>query len=253
MRNKVFAVVLSAALALSMTACGEKAEDAQNVSAESQVQETAGTETESVSAETVAETVAETAAETADETEAVVSAPTMDAEGNMVMSYEFGTATISEDNATIVPTDAVDVNTALYKDKTLGELCDYLEAEVMEEGSGLNRDFLCEMVAVSVMDPELMTSYQDYKEALTYALSLAEECNGISVDLMDLSLDFAEDNEDKEYLHVFFAGAEDVWVLDTAEDSLAMNNGTVNIDTPVLETEHLSAWEKALDEFYGEA
>ena len=52
---------------------------------------------------------------------------------------------------------------------------------------------------------------------------------------------------------MFFAGAEDVWVLDTAEDSLAMNNGTVNIDTPVLETEHLSAWEKALDEFYGEA
>ncbi len=91
-----------------------------------------------------------------------------DADGNLVLSYQFGTATVSDEEAVVVPNDTLDVNTKLYNDKTLGELCDYLEAEVKEEG--------------------------------TYA----------------------------------------------------ENNGEINVTTFMFDDERISAWEDALDKFYGE-
>ena len=256
MRNKVLAVMLSTVLVLSLTACGEKAEESVAY-AQTETQESVA-ESESVSAETVAtETAtetAETATETAEtaETEGFEPSQSVDAEGNLVMSYLYGTATVSDEKAVIVPGNVLNVNTALYGGKTLGELCDYLETEVVAEGNGLNRDFLCQLVAAYVMDPSLIVDYGDYREALTYSLALAEECYGVGIDLLDLSLDFADGNEEKQFLHVSYAGTEDVWVIDTAEGTYAMNNGTIAITTDMLDDEHISAWEDALDKFYGE-
>jgi predicted small lipoprotein YifL len=255
MRNKVLAVMLSTVLVLSLTACGEKSEAA--VSAQTETQESVA-ESESVSAET-AETAATETTETATaeatetaETEGFAPGQSFDADGNLVLSYQFGTATVSDEEAVVVPNDTLDVNTKLYNDKTLDELCDYLEAEVMEEGSGLNRDFLCEMVAATVMDPSLMVNYDDYRESLTYCLALAEECYGISIDLLDLRFNLSDGNEDKLFLHVYYAGAEDGWVIDTAEGTYAVNNGEINVTTSMFDDERISAWEDALDTFYGE-
>lgn len=252
MRNKVLAVMLSTVLVLSLTACGEKAEESVAY-AQTETQESVA-ESESVSVETAATETAETATETAEtaETEGFEPSQSVDADGNLVMTYLYGTATINDEKAVIVPGNVLNVNTALYGGKTLGELCDYLETEVVAEGNGLNRDFLCQLVAAYVMDPSLIVDYGDYREALTYGLALAEECYGVSIDLLDLGIDFAEGNEEKQFLHVFFAGSEDVWVIDTAEGTYAMNNGTIAITTDMLDDDHISAWEDALDTFYGE-
>ncbi len=259
MRNKVLAVMLSTVLVLSLTACGEKAEEKSAISAQTETQESVA-ESESANEESTTETATETSTETSEtetstetaETEGFAPGQSMDADGNLVLSYQFGTATVSDEEAVVVPNDTLDVNTKLYNDKTLDELCDYLEAEVVKAESGLNRDFLCKMVAATVMDPSLMVNYDDYRESLTYCLALAEECYGISIDLLDLSFNLSDGNEDKLFLHVYYAGAEDGWVIDTAEGTYAVNNGEINVTTSMFDDERISAWEDALDKFYGE-
>lgn len=270
MKKKRLAILICAALLIYSAGCGADKKADAAPSAEETVSEEAAAETPAAdAAETPAteEAVAEaletegSAAETpaassgAEETpyEEVIAeeSEAMAGSGDYDYQYAFVNVKGGDDGLIYVyPNGTVNDDTVLYNDKTLGGLCDYVDEKVLEEGRTINREFLCDLVALQVIDPELITDYTRFNNTMIYCLTIANEFHSIDVDVKDLILD--NKDQAKQTFEVVAEGKEDSWILDGHEKKFYLNNGNTEYTSSMFDPQTMAVWSIALDEYFEE-
>ena len=172
--------------------------------------------------------------------------------GDYDYQYAFVNVKGSDDGKIYVyPNGTVNDETVLYNDKTLGGLCDYVDEKVLEKGRTINREFLYDLVALQVIDPELISDYTSFNYAMSYCLTIANEFYSIDVDVKDLILDNKE--ETKQVFDVVAAGKEDTWIFDGHEKKFYLNNGNTEYTSSMFDAQTMAVWSIALDEYFGES
>lgn len=258
MKKKKLAILICIAALICSYGCGtEKKADAA-APAEETISEEAAAETpaaeESVSEAPAAEETPAAAPE-AEETpyEEVIEeeSEAMAGSGDYDYQYAFVNVKGGDDGLIYVyPNGTVNDDTVLYNDKTLGGLCDYVDEKVLEEGRTINREFLFDLVALQVIDPELISDYTRFNNTMIYCLTIANEFHSIDVDVKDLILD--NKDQAKQTFEVVAEGKEDSWILDGHEKKFYLNNGNTEYTSSMFEPQTMAVWSIALDEYFGE-
>ena len=198
MFKKSIAILISLTLVFSLAACSntgsrtasEPAAAQESTPSDTEAEDTAGTEAEKdAAAEAAVEPETDAAAEAGAQAEtsaaddellteaatlaatdgalgAAPEAPGSTGEEEYDAMYAFVNVKYEGTNIVVIPNGTVNDSTVLYNGKTLGALCDYIDSKVLEEGRTINRNFLYGLTAVQVVDPQLMTAYEQLQQEM---------------------------------------------------------------------------------------
>ena len=172
--------------------------------------------------------------------------------GDYDYQYAFVNVKGSDDGKIYVyPNGTVNDETVLYNGKTLGGLCDYVDEKVLEKGRTINREFLYDLVALQVIDPELISDYTSFNYAMSYCLTIANEFHSIDVRVKDLVLDY--NDIVRQNFDVIAEGKEDTWILDGHEKKFYLNGGSTEYTSSMFDAETMAVWSVVLDEYFEES
>ena len=162
--------------------------------------------------------------------------------------YAFVNVKYEGNNLVVIPNGTVNDDTVLYNGKTLGGLCDYIDSKVLEDGRTINRKFLYGLTSVQIVDPQLMTAYEQFQRAMIYCLTIANEFYSVDVTLNDLILDST--NNTRQVFDVVAEGKEDSWILDGHENKFYLNGGNTEYESTMFDAETMAVWSIVLDEYF---
>ena len=171
--------------------------------------------------------------------------------GEYDMQYAFVNLKNDGDSRIIIyPNGTVGDDTVLYNEKTLGGLCDYIDETVLEQGRKINRPFLYDLVAVELVDPAMITDYNQFSMTMIYCLTIANEFYSIDVRVRDLVLDY--NDIVKHNYEVTAEGKEDSWILDGHEKKFYLNGGNTEYTSSMFDPETMAVWSLVLDQYFEE-
>lgn len=162
--------------------------------------------------------------------------------------YAFVNVKYKDNGLVVIPNGTVNDDTVLYNGKTLGGLCDYIDSKVLEDGRTINRQFLYGLTSVQIVDPQLMTAYEQFQRAMIYCLTIANEFYSVDVTLNDLILDST--NNTRQVFDVVAEGKEDSWILDGHENKFYLNGGNTEYESTMFDAETMAVWSIVLDEYF---
>lgn len=254
MHNRILSLLLCLGLIFSAAGCGgQSTGSASSQEADAAVEETVDDDTEEATDETLAEEEAPAEEKVLpEEEETPESDETADAEDAAAegAAEEYAYVDVSYDGEKLVvtPNGTVNDDTVLYNGKTLGALCDYIDGTVLEEGRTINREFLYGLVSVMVVDPEMMTSYEQFSTTMIYCLTFANEFHALDVKVVDMLLDPVEPG--KEVFNVIAKGRESAWTFDGSANKFYLDN--TEYESSMLDNDTLGVWRFVVDEFFEE-
>ena len=141
-------------------------------------------------------------------------------EENYDAVYEYVNVKIDGTNLIVIPNGTVNDDTVIYNEKTLGALCDYIDSNVLDGTRTINRKFLYGLVSTQVIDPKMMSSYEQFNRTMIYCLTIAE-------------------------------GKDDSWILDGHEKKFYLNGGSTEYTSSMFDSQTLAVWSFVLDDFFG--
>ena len=271
MKKRILAIWLCAAMLICAVGCGGSQKADNSASKEEAVTEEAAPEAdepaespaspaeeaspeEDLEESPVAETPDEPPAAEIPEESFASEAPgnaTDDVNGEYDMQYAYANLKYDgTDRIFIYPNGTVGDATVLYKEKTLGGLCDYIDETVLEEGRTINRPFLYDLVSVELVDPAMITDYNQFSMAMIYCLTIANEFYSADVRVRDMLFDYT-DNAKHTY-DVTAEGKEDSWILDGHEKKFYLNGGNTEYTSSMFDPETMAVWSVVLDQYFGE-
>ena len=169
-------------------------------------------------------------------------------EENYDAVYEYVNVKIDGTNLIVIPNGTVNDDTVIYNEKTLGALCDYIDSNVLDSGRTINRKFLYGLVSTQVIDPKMMSSYEQFNRTMIYCLTIANEFYSVDVTLNDLILDTT--NNTKQVFEVTAEGKDDSWILDGHEKKFYLNGGSTEYTSSMFDSQTLAVWSFVLDDFF---
>lgn len=169
-------------------------------------------------------------------------------EENYDAVYEYVNVKIDGTNLIVIPNGTVNDDTVIYNEKTLGALCDYIDSNVLDGTRTINRKFLHGLVSTQVIDPKMMSSYEQFNRTMIYCLTIANEFYSIDVTLNDLILDTT--NNTKQVFEVTAEGKDDSWILDGHEKKFYLNGGSTEYTSSMFDPQTLAVWSFVLDDFF---
>ena len=169
-------------------------------------------------------------------------------EENYDAVYEYVNVKIDGTNLIVIPNGTVNDDTVIYNEKTLGALCDYIDSNVLDGTRTINRKFLHGLVSTQVIDPKMMSSYEQFNRTI-YCLTIANEFYSVDVTLNDLILDTT--NNTKQVFEVTAEGKDDSWILDGHEKKFYLNGGSTEYTSSMFDSQTLAVWSFVLDDFFG--
>ena len=113
----------------------------------------------------------------------------------------------------------------------------------------INRKFLYGLVSTQVIDPKMMSSYEQFNRTMIYCLTIANEFYSVDVTLNDLILDTT--NNTKQVFEVTAEGKDDSWILDGHEKKFYLNGGSTEYTSSMFDSQTLAVWSFVLDDFFG--
>ncbi len=171
-------------------------------------------------------------------------------------NYEYAYATYFDDYVFISGNNVITDSSLVYggSSKTVGDFCDYIDSEVMAEGSRLDRELLYDLLELHLVDPSLSGDKAEYfEQSMMYCLSFASEFSSMDMDV-DYCM-YSSDEPTTYYYGVKVSGKEDTWVVDYSQQFVYMNGGNTEYnsagDYGMFEDDTLSMWLYVIDEFYG--
>ena len=111
------------------------------------------------------------------------------------------------------------------------------------------RKFLYGLVSTQVIDPKMMSSYEQFNRTMIYCLTIANEFYSVDVTLNDLILDTT--NNTKQVFEVTAEGKDDSWILDGHEKKFYLNGGSTEYTSSMFDSQTLAVWSFVLDDFFG--
>lgn len=162
--------------------------------------------------------------------------------------YAYVNVRIDGTNLVVIPNGTVNDDTVIYNEKTLGALCDYIDSNVLDSGRTINRKFLYGLVSTQVIDPQMMSSYEQFNTTMTYCLTIANEFYNMDVTLNDLILDTADNT--KQVFEVTAEGKEDSWILDGHGKKFYLNGGSTEYTSSMFDAQTMAVWSFVVDDFF---
>ena len=160
-----------------------------------------------------------------------------------------------EDYVYIEGRDVINDSTKLYRgsDKTAGELCDYIDEHIMDDGYEIDRSLLYDLLELHLVDSNLSNSQDNYfEQSMMYCLTFANEFGGL-----DLEVDYCMYSTDEPttyYYEIECDGEEETWIVDYSQKFLYMNDGDTEYESEgdygMFTDDTLSMWLLVVDEFY---
>ena len=138
-------------------------------------------------------------------------------EENYDAVYEYVNVKIDGTNLIVIPNGTVNDDTVIYNEKTLGALCDYIDSNVLDSGRTINRKFLYGLVSTQVIDPKMMSSYEQFNRTMIYVTA---------------------------------EGKDDSWILDGHEKKFYLNGGSTEYTSSMFDSQTLAVWSFVLDDFF---
>ncbi|WP_158589463.1 zinc ribbon domain-containing protein [Butyrivibrio sp. CB08] len=170
--------------------------------------------------------------------------------------YEYAYATYFDNYVYISGKGVIDDSSILYSGstKTVGEFCDYIDEEVLDDGYEIDRDLFYELLELHLVDSELVDNQVDYfEQSMMYCLTFASEFSDLDMDVYYCMYD--ADEPTTYFYGVNAYDEEDTWIVDYSEKFLYMNDGDTEYDSEgeygMFSDDTLSLWLFAIDEFYG--
>jgi len=169
--------------------------------------------------------------------------------------YEYAYATYFDDYVYIAGAGVIDDNTVVYgnSDKTIGEFCDYVDDEVLEDGRTIDRDLLYELLEVHLVDSSLNSGPEYFEQSMMYCLTFANEFGDMDMDV-DYCM-YSTQEPTTYYYGVEVDDKEDTWTVDYSQKFVYMNEGDTEYtsagDYGMFSDNTLSLWMVVVDDFFG--
>ncbi len=170
--------------------------------------------------------------------------------------YEYAFATYFNDYVYIAGKDVIDDSSKLFSGstKTVGEFCDYIDKEVLDDGYEIDRDLLYDLLEVHLVDSSLAgNSVEYFEQSMMYCLTFASEFSDLDIDVNYCM--YMTDEASTYYYGVEADGEEETWIVDYSQKFLYMNDGETEYDSEgdygMFSDDTLSLWLYVIDEFYG--
>ena len=168
--------------------------------------------------------------------------------------YEYADAFYYDDCVALEGRGVLKDSTVIYNGKTLGEFCDYIDSQILEEGRVIDRELLYDLLEVHLVDPGLITDNTSYfEQSMMYCLTFANEFGSLDMEVDECT--YYLDEPTVYYYEVETYGKEDTWVVDYAEKTVYMNGGEQEYtsvgDYSMFSDDTLTIWMTAIDLFFG--
>ena len=161
--------------------------------------------------------------------------------------YDTGTAIL------IKPKNTVGGGTAIWNKKTVGELCDYIDKDVYQDGKKINRDMLYKLISIHVIDPAIVKDDHVFEILMKYCLIVTTEFGDSGA--MIESASFNKETPNTYTYEVSIDGQTSTWVIDYDNQSVLLNDGKTEYSSPgengMFSEKTMQVWTLVIDQYFG--
>lgn len=140
---------------------------------------------------------------------------------------------------TSAPSGTIKDDTVLFNGVTAGEMCDYMDKEILPKGEKLNRDLVYQFLEVNLISDDVTDDDYSFAYACLQALSLAYEFGDHDVQVKKMRVSF--ENREVRYYDVTIDGKDDTFVSDMLNYKFSIDNGDTDY-SDIYNKDNLALW-----------
>ena len=169
------------------------------------------------------------------------------------LSYEYADVYVDDDAILIVPNETLTDSTEIWNGKTLGGFCDYIDSDVFAGNSPMNRDLLYKLIAIHMIDPQLVSDDESFEIVMRYCLLVAAEFRDSGA-VMQNGM-FTSDNPNRYYYEMEVDGKSSTWMIDYDTEEVTLNDGNTEYSSEgeygMFTDQSMVIWMYAISDYFG--
>lgn len=169
------------------------------------------------------------------------------------LSYEYADVYVDDEDVLIVPNETLTDSTEIWNGKTLGGFCDYIDSDVFAGNSPMNRDLLYKLIAIHMIDPELVSDDESFEIVMRYCLLVAAEFRDSGA-VMQNGM-FTSDNPNRYYYEMEVDGKTSTWMIDYDTEEVTLNDGNTEYSSEgeygMFTDQSMVIWMYAISDYFG--
>ena len=167
--------------------------------------------------------------------------------------YEYADVYVDDDAVLIVPNETLTDSTEIWNGKTLGGFCDYIDSDVFAGNSPMNRDLLYKLIAIHLIDPQLVSDDESFEIVMRYCLLVAAEFRDSGA-VMQNGM-FTSDNPNRYYYEMEVDGKTSTWMIDYDTEEVTLNDGNTEYSSEgeygMFTDQSMVIWMYAISDYFG--
>ena len=169
------------------------------------------------------------------------------------LSYEYADVYVDDEDVLIVPNETISDSTEIWNGKTLGGFCDYIDSDVFAGNSPMNRDLLYKLIAIHMIDPQLVSDDESFEIVMRYCLLVAAEFRDSGA-VMQNGM-FTSDNPNRYYYEMEVDGKSSTWMIDYDTEEVTLNDGNTEYSSEgeygMFTDQSMVIWMYAISDYFG--
>ena len=169
------------------------------------------------------------------------------------LSYEYADVYVDDDDVLIVPNETITDSTEIWNGKTLGGFCDYIDSDVFAGNSPMNRDLLYKLIAIHMIDPQLVPDDDTFEIVMKYCLPVAAEFRDSGAVMLEAM--FTTDSPNRYYYEMEVDGRTSTWMIDYDAEEVILNDGKTEYssagDYGMFTDKSMAIWMYAISDYFG--
>lgn len=166
--------------------------------------------------------------------------------------YGYADVYADVDRVLIVPNGFVGDDTVIWNGKTMGGFCDYIDDNVFKGQSPVNRDMLYKLVAIHVIDPELVPDDETFMTIMKYCMIVMAEFRDSGA-VMNNAV-FTPSQPNRYNYEMEINGEKSTWMIDYDTHEVTLNDGKTEYssagDYGMFTDQSMVIWMYAISEYF---
>ncbi len=167
--------------------------------------------------------------------------------------YAYAKVYDMDTNVLISPNDTVSDDTVIWNGKTLGGFCDFVDSQVLSEGTTVDRELLYKLVSIHVIDPAIVADDHIFEILMKYCVVVGNEFGHSGAAIKNAS--FSKDKPNTYNYEVEVDGKTSTWIIDYDSKKVLLNNGNTEYTSAgeygMFADKTMTAWTYIIDQYFG--
>lgn len=167
--------------------------------------------------------------------------------------YAYAKVYDMDTNVLISPNDTVSDDTVIWNGKTLGGFCDFVDSQVLSEGTTVDRELLYKLVSIHVIDPAIVADDHIFEILMKYCVVVGNEFGHSGAAIKNAA--FSKDKPNTYNYEVEVDGKTSTWIIDYDSKKVLLNNGNTEYTSAgeygMFADKTMTAWTYIIDQYFG--